>query len=378
MSETEIQTEIRNLAKKFAEKELLPVVAQDEETGTFRPELIQKLGNLGLAGIATSEKYGGAGLGYQEYAIALEEIGSVSASYAISIAVSGLPQIILSQFGTEEQKQKYIPRLSSGEAIGSFSLSEVGSGSDAGQLKATAQKKGDHYLLNGSKFWTTQGDSAEVLVVFARTSDDGSRGISAFILEKDTPGFTLGKKEKKMGLEISHTMELLLKDVKISKSNLIGKEGDGFKIAMTALNSGRITIGATANGISRAALEVAARYANERHQFGKPIGENQGVSFLLADMATHLEAARLLVWKAASLKDQNKPHISEAAMAKLYATDTCMHITTDAVQILGGAGYTREFPLERFMREAKVMQIVEGTNQIQRMVIGRQLLRKSQ
>ncbi len=369
--ENPVQTEIRALAKRFSEKELAPLVEKDEHDERFRPEIIQKLGELGLTGIPAPEAYGGAGLGYQEYAAALEEIAIGSAAYAISVAVTGLPQIILNIFGTEAQKAKYIPKLATGHGIGAFSLSEASSGSDAGSLRTTAKREGDHYVINGTKLWTTQGDSADVIILMARTGGPGPKGVSSFIVEKGMKGLNYGKREKKMGAHISHTMELVLQDLRVPAENLVGKEGDGFKIAMTALDSGRITIAASAVGLARGALEAAAKHSREREQFGKPIAEFQGVSFMLADMATSLDAARLLVHRAAWLKDNGKPFSTEAAMAKLFATDTAMSVTTDAVQILGGSGYTQEFPVERYMREAKVMQIVEGTNQIQRLIIGR-------
>lgn len=371
--ETLIQKELRELTRKFVEKELWPVIEQDERDERFRPELIEKLGELGLTGLPVPEEWGGAGLGYLEYCTVIEELAKCNAGYAISVAVTGLPQVILNLFGSEEQKKKYIPQLANGKAIGAFSLSEASSGSDAGSLRTQARKEGSNYIINGTKLWTTQGDLAETLILMARTGEPGSRGISAFILEKGTPGFSTGKREKKMGWNTSHTVELVLENVKIPQTHLIGKEGEGFKIAMTALDSGRITIGAASLGIAQAALNIAIRHSRERHQFGKPISEFQGVSFLLADMATQLEAARLMVHRAAWLKDQGRPFSMEAAMAKLAATDMAMKVTTDAVQILGGTGYTQDFPVERYMREAKVMQIVEGTNQIQRWVIGRAL-----
>jgi alkylation response protein AidB-like acyl-CoA dehydrogenase len=372
--ETAVQKELRDLTRKFVQKELIHLVEEDERTETFRPELIQKLGDLGLTGIPVPEEYGGAGLGYQEYVSAIEELAAGNMGYAISVAVTGLPQVILNLFGTTAQKKKYIPPLAQGRAIGAFSLSEAASGSDAGSLLTTAKKDGNDYVLNGTKLWTTQGDIAETIIVMARTGEEGPRGVSAFILEKGNPGFQTGKREKKMGCHTSHTMELILNQVRIPAENLVGKEGDGFKIAMTALDSGRITIGAGAIGIARAALKTAVGHAKEREQFGKKIGDFQGISFMLADMAVQLDAAQLLVHRAAWLKDQGKPYSHEAAMAKLLATDTAMKVTTDAVQILGGSGYTQDFPAERYMREAKVLQIVEGTNQIQRMIIGRNLV----
>lgn len=371
--ETEAQMEVRELARKFARDRIHPIVEHDEETQTFRPEIIQELGELGLAGIPTLEEFGGMGLGYQEYIAVVQELASVNASYAVSVCVSGLPQMILQKFGNDAQKKKYISKLASGQSIGAFALSEAGSGSDAGSLRATAVKQGDHYLLNGTKLWITQADSADVMIMMARTSDEGSKGVSAFILEKGMPGIKMGKKEKKMGLNISHTMEVLLENVKVPAENLLGREGDGIKIALSALDSGRITIGATALGVARSAIEEAIKHANLREQFGKPVIEFQGLGFMIADMITEYHAAKLVVQKAAMLKDQDREHSIAAAQAKVFATDMCMKVTTDAVQVLGGSGYTQEFPVERFMRESKVFQIFEGTNQIQRLVISRAL-----
>ncbi len=371
--ETQFQTELRALTRKFVQKELLPFVEEDEKQEIFRRELIAKLGELGLTGIPISETLGGIGMGYQEYIVALEELAAGNLGYAISVAVTGLAQIILSRFGSEEQKQKYIPPLAQGKAIGAFSLSEAGSGSDAASLRTSAKKNGNHYILNGTKLWTTQGDIADTIILLARTGSAGPKGISAFIIEKGISGLRYGKRERKMGIHTSHTMELIFENAKVPLSSLIGNEGDGFKIAMTALDSGRITIASSAVGIANASLQIAINHSRQREQFGKAISEFQGISFMLADMAVQLDAARLLVKRSAWLKDEFRPHTHEAAMAKLYATDMAMKITTDAVQILGGSGYTQDFPLERYMREAKVLQIVEGTNQIQRMIIGKNL-----
>ncbi|MBC7387088.1 MAG: acyl-CoA dehydrogenase family protein [Cryobacterium sp.] len=372
-TDTEVQAELRSLTRKFAENEIRPIVEADEESGTFRPEIIAKLGSLGLTGIPVPEAYGGAGLGYAEYAVVIEELARVSCAYAISVAVTGLPQMILASAGTEEQKKRFIPRLSSGEAIGAFSLSEASSGSDAGSLRTTAKRDGEHYVLNGTKLWTTQADSAETLLLMARTGGLGASGVSAFIVEKGMPGMTMGKRERKMGLHISHTMEVLLENVRVPVENRVGAEGEGFKVAMTALNGGRITIAATGVGVARAALEVAVKHSKEREQFGQPIAEFQGISFLIAEMQTEIDAADLLVRRAAALRDAEKPFAVEASMAKLFATDTAMRVATDCVQILGGSGYTQDFPVERYMREAKILQIVEGTNQIQKVIIARSL-----
>jgi alkylation response protein AidB-like acyl-CoA dehydrogenase len=375
--ESSVQSELRELTRRFAKKEIAATLEQDEAEGRFRPEFISKLGELGLTGIPLPEQFGGAGLGYLDYIVTIEELAAVNVSYAISVAVTGLTQVILNTFGNEAQKKKYIPALAEGRAIGAFSLSEASSGSDAGSLLTTARKEGKHYVVNGTKLWATQSDVAETIILMARTGEPGAKGISSFILEKGMPGFRTGKREKKMGMHCSHTMEIILENVKIPEENLIGLEGDGFKVAMTALDNGRITIGASALGVASAALSCAIKHSREREQFGKPIGHFQGISFMLADMGTMLDASRLLVQRAAWLKDQGKPFSTEAAMAKLFATDTAMKVTTDAVQILGGSGYTQDFPVERYMREAKVLQIVEGTNQIQRMIIGRALTQKN-
>ncbi len=372
--EGSIQTDLREVSRKFAQKELLPIVEEDEKAERFRPELILKLGQLGLTGIPVSEQFEGAGLGYQECVAVIEELAAVNTGYAISIAVTGLTQIVLSLFGDENQKKKYIPALAQGRAIGAFSLSEASSGSDAASLRTTAKKQGQYYLINGTKLWTTQGDLAQTVILLARTGVEGPKGISTFIIEKGMPGFQYGKREKKMGWNTSHTMELIFNDVKVPVENLVGQEGNGFKVAMTALDCGRINIGACALGIARASIETAVKHSQVRTQFGKRIGEFQGISFMLADMKAQYDAAKLLVQKAAWLKDQGVSFSTEAAVAKLFATDMAMKVTTDAVQILGGSGYTQDFPVERYMREAKALQIVEGTNQIQRLIIGRSMV----
>jgi alkylation response protein AidB-like acyl-CoA dehydrogenase len=371
--ETEAQQQIRELARKYCRDKIAPIVEHDEETGTFRREIIKGLGDLGLTGIPVHEEFDGAGLGYQEYIACVEEIAAVSCSYAISVAVSGLPQIILQTFGNTEQKKKFIPKLATGDWVGAFALSEPSSGSDAASLLTTATRDGDHYVLNGTKLWITQADTADVLIVMARSGGPGAKGVSSFIVEKGTPGLKMGKKEKKMAAHIDHTMEVLFDNVRIPASHLIANEGDGMKIALSALDSGRITIAANALGVARSAIEVATHHANIREQFGKPILDFQGVGFMLADMLTQYHAAKMMVQRAAYLKDSGQPYSIQAAQAKLFATDMAMNVTTDAVQVLGGSGYTQEFPAERFMREAKMLQIVEGTNQIQRLVISRAL-----
>ena len=373
---TEEQEALREAAANAARELIAPTVKEDDEAELFRREIFAGLGEMGLCGIPTAEEHGGLGLGYLEYCIALEEIAKVSASYAVCVAVNGLPQIILSKMGTAAQQERWLPGLAAGELLGGFALSEPDSGSDAASLKTTAERRGDRWVLNGTKFWITHGGYADCYILMARTGAPGARGVSAFVVTGDTPGLTYGKKEEKMGLRSSPTVELVLEDAELPLDALVGQEGQGFRIAMEALNSGRITIGATSVGICEAALEVAAGYACQREAFGKPIIDFQGVGFLLADMAMKTETSRLLVHKAARLRDAGQSYADVAAMAKCVATDASIAVATDAVQVLGGYGYTREYPVERYMRDAKVMQIVEGTNQIQRLVIARTLKRR--
>ena len=372
---TEEQEALAAAVAEFCNAELAPTVKEDDEAEHFRKELVHAMGEQGFCGVPTPEEFGGLGLGYLDYAVVLEEIAKVSSSYAVTVAVTGLPQIILNLFGTDAQKSEWMPGLASGELLGGFALSEPDSGSDAGSLKTTAVRDGDSYVLNGTKFWITHGGVADIYIVMARTGGPGARGVSAFILPGQIEGLSFGKKEEKMGMRASPTVELVLENVRLPISSLVGEEGMGFRVAMTALDSGRITIAASAVGLAQSALDVASRYAIERKQFGSSIIDFQGVGFMLADMAMRIESARLLVHKAAWLKDNGRDYSHIAAMAKCVATDAAMAVTTDAVQVLGGYGYTREYPVERYMRDAKVMQIVEGTNQIQRLVISRHLKR---
>lgn len=372
----ETQEDLRLAAREAAETILGPTLEEADEAEHFDKALFHALGEAGLCGVQTAEEYGGLGLGYFEYTLVLEEIARVSASWGVCVAVNGLPQVILATYGSEAQKQRYLPGLAAGELLGAFALSEPESGSDAGSLATTAVRDGDHYVLNGTKFWITHGGYADVYIVMARSGGEGARGISAFVVEGDQQGLTFGKKEKKMGLRASPTVELIFEDARVPAENLIGEEGIGFRVALSALDSGRITIGSIANGLSQGALDVAAAYACQRRQFKKPIIDFQGVSFMLADMATKLECSRLLVRKAAWLRDAGRDYSAVAAMAKCMATDSSLAVTSDAVQCMGGYGYTREYPVERYMRDSKVMQIVEGTNQVQRLVIGRHLKRQ--
>jgi len=373
---TEEQDALAEAAREFCEATLGPTLRADDDAERFRPELMVALGEQGLCGIPTPEAFGGLGLGYFDYSIVLEQIARVSASYAVSVAVTGLPQVILNTFGTGDQKAKWLGGLASGELLGAFALSEAGSGSDAASLRTTARREGDGYVLDGSKFWITHGGYADVYVVMARTGGPGARGVSAFLVPGDAPGLSFGKKEQKMGLRASPTVEVVLDGVEVPADALIGEEGMGFTVAMAALDSGRITIGATSVGLCQASVESATAYATQRVQFNRPIIDFQGVGFLLADMAVQTDAARLLVHRAAALKDAGLDFSAEAAMAKVAATDAAMAVSTNAVQVFGGMGYTREVAVERYMRDAKVMQIVEGTNQIQRLVISRHLKRR--
>ncbi len=372
---SEIEGDLQAAAREAARRILGPTLEEHDEREHFDKDLFHQLGAAGLCGVQTSEEHDGLGLGYSEYSVVLEEIAKVSAAWAVCVAVNGLPQVILATHGNVEQRARWTPGLATGEKLGAFALSEPESGSDASALATTAVRDGDHYVFNGTKFWITHGGYADVYIVMARTGGPGSRGISAFVVEGDQQGLSFGKKEKKMGLRTSPTVEMIFDNARVPAENLIGEEGIGFGIALDALDCGRITIGATSVGICQASLDVAAAYACQRRQFKKPIIDFQGVSFMLADMACKTECARLVVRKAACLRDRGAAYRHVAAMAKCVAADAAIAVSTDAVQVLGGYGYTREYPVERFMRDAKVMQIVEGTNQIQRLVIGRHLKR---
>lgn len=374
---TEQQKMIQKMVREFVEKEIAPGVMERDEKEEFSRELLDKAGKLGLTGICFPEEYGGSGGDYISYIIINEEIARVDdcvqTGFAASVSLCAMP---IYNYGTEEQKKKYLIPLVEGVKLGAFGLTEPNAGTDASAQQTVAELKGDHYLLNGSKIFITNGGAAEIYVVFAMTDkSQGVKGISAFILEKGMPGFSFGKTEHKMGIRSSQTQELIFQDVKVPVENLLGKEGDGFKIAMSTLDGGRIGVAAQALGIAHAALEHAIKYSKERVQFGKPICSNQAIAFMLADMATELDAARLLTYRAAYLKQFGKPYAKEAAMAKMYASDAAMKITTDAVQIFGGYGFSREYPVEHLMRNAKITQIYEGTNQVQRMVISGAILR---
>ncbi|EZP75343.1 acyl-CoA dehydrogenase domain-containing protein [Parageobacillus genomosp. 1] len=375
---TEEQEMMRKMVQEFAQTEIAPFVERMEQ-GEFPRPILNKMAELGLMGITVPEEYGGAGMDFVSYIIAIHEISKVSATVGVILSVHtsvGTNPILY--FGTEEQKKKYVPKLASGEYLGAFCLTEPSAGSDAKSLKTKAVRQGDHYILNGSKIFITNGGEADTYIVFARTdpNEKGSRGISAFIVEKDTPGFIIGKDEKKMGLHGSRTVQITLEDAKVPAENLLGEEGQGFKIAMANLDVGRIGIAAQSLGIAEAALEHATAYAKERIQFGKPIAEQQGVAFKLADMATAVEAAKLLVYRAAFLRAQGLPCGKEASMAKLFASRTAMENAIEAVQIFGGNGYTKDYPVERLFRDAKICEIYEGTSEIQRLVISKYLTKE--
>ncbi|VBB07031.1 acyl-coa dehydrogenases signature 1 [Lucifera butyrica] len=374
---TEEQKMMQKMVREFAEKEVAPTVAERDEASEFSREIADAMGELGFTGICFPETYGGADGDVLSYILAVEELSRVDDGIGITLSATvslcGWP---IYAFGTEEQKKKYLTPLAEGSKLGAFGLTEPNAGTDASAQQSVAVLDGDHYVLNGSKIFITNGGEADIYVVFAMTDKSrGARGISAFILEKGMPGFTFGKREHKMGIHTSLTMELVFQDVRVPKENLLGKEGEGFKIAMQTLDGGRIGVAAQALGIAQAALDHAVKYSKERVQFGKPIAANQAIAFMLADMATKVDAARLLVYRAAYLKDKGLPYAKEAAMAKLFASDAAMAVTTDAVQIFGGYGYSREYPVERLMRNAKITQIYEGTNQVQRMVISSSVLR---
>ncbi|WP_018133027.1 acyl-CoA dehydrogenase [Effusibacillus pohliae] len=373
---TQEQQDIRDMVRQFAQKEIAPRAAQIDEEDRFPRDIIRKMGELGLLGIPIPEEWGGVGADFLSYMLAIEEISYASAAVGVILAVhTSVATMPILKFGTDEQKRRYLEKMATGQLLGGFALTEPHAGSDASRIATRAVKQGDHYILNGSKVFITNGGEADLYITFAVTDPGaGANGISAFIVEKDTPGFTVGKKEKKMGLNGSATASLIFEDAKVPAAQLLGQEGEGFKIAMSNLDGGRIGIAAQALGIARAAFDAALAYTKQREQFGKPVAEFQGVQFMLADMATRIEAARLLVYRAAMLRDQGLSCKKEASMAKLFATDTAMAVTTDAVQLHGGYGYIKEYPVERYMRDAKVTQIYEGTNQIQRIVVAKNLL----
>lgn len=376
---TEEQNLIREMVRSFAEAEVAPSAAERDEKEIFERELMfGRLAELGLCGIVFPEEYGGAGSDYISYAIAVEELSRVCASTGVTLSAHlSLCANPIYLFGTEEQKEHYLTALATGEKMGGFGLTEYSAGSDAGGTKTTAVRDGKEWIVNGSKVFITNGGEAEIYVVLARTDKAAKKhhGISAFIIEKGTPGFSFGKKEEKMGIRSSPTMELVFENCRIPAENLLGEVGSGFKVAMKTLDGGRIGIAAQALGIAQGALDQAVAYARERTQFDTPISRFQGIQFQLADMATGTKAARFLVYNAAYRASAGLSYSQDSAMAKLMASETAMRVTTQAVQILGGYGYTREFPVERMMRDAKITEIYEGTSEVQRIVIGSALTR---
>jgi butyryl-CoA dehydrogenase len=369
----DIQKELTSSLTKFCRESIEPYMEADDHDGKFRMEIFQGLGTYGVTGITLPEEFGGAGLTYMDYVHVLEVIARTSVPYAVTLSVSSMVQTIIHEYGNKSQKEKYLPALTSGEEIGAFALSESHAGSDAGALKTSAKKVEGGYILNGTKMWITSGGIAKTYIVMARTGGEGSKGVSAFIVRDGTPGFSYGKAEKKMGWKTSPTRELVFENCFVPAENLLLEEGKGFNVAMGGLDRGRVAIGAIGVGCSQRALDESVRYALERQQFKQAIFDFQGLQFMLADMALETESSRLMVHKAAESIDAKDTNSKLCSMAKLKATDAAMKVTTDAVQVLGGVGYTSEFPVERFMRDAKVLQIVEGTNQIQRVVIARHL-----
>ena len=374
---TEQQIMVRDLARKIAKEKISPVAAEHDEKETFPWDIMKVMAESDLCGVYIEEKYGGLGGGAMELCLVTEELSRACGGIAICFAATALGTYPIILFGNDEQKQKYLPDIASGKKLAAFALTEAGAGSDAGAIATTARKEGDHYVLNGVKQWITNGGEAEVYTVIAMTDrEKGARGASAFIVEKGTPGFDFGKKEKKLGIRASATRELIFNECKVPKENILGREGMGFIVAMKTFDKSRPGVAAQAVGIAQGALDHAVKYSRERKQFGKAISSFQGLQFMLADMATELEAARALTYAVARMVDAGARDVSkESAMSKLFASDVAMKVTTDAVQVLGGYGYMRDYPVEKYMRDAKITQIYEGTNQIQRMVVARHLLK---
>ncbi|AIG28734.1 acyl-CoA dehydrogenase [Brevibacillus sp. 7WMA2] len=374
----EEQEMLRKMIREFAEEHIAPTAAERDEEERFDRSIFEQMAELGLTGIPWDEKYGGAGADYLSYVLAVEELSRVDASIGVTLSAHvSLASWPIYKFGTEEQKQTFLRPLAEGKKMGAYCLTEAGSGSDSAGMRTTAVRDGDHYILNGNKIFITNAGEAETYIVFAVTNPDlKHKGVTAFLLEKDMPGFSMGKKEKKLGIRSSLTLEVIMEDVRVPVANRLGEEGQGFKIAMMTLDGGRNGIAAQALGIAQGAFEHALSYAKERIQFGKPIAALQAIQFKLADMATQIEAARLLTYQAAWLEDKGLPYGKASAMSKVFAGDIAMQVTTEAVQVFGGYGYTREYPVERFMRDAKITQIYEGTNEIQRVVISNLLLKE--
>jgi len=376
-NQNENQKMIAQMVHDFAQKEIKPKMMEWDENQFFPVELFKKLGHLGLMGVVVPTEYGGSGFGYDEYIEVVSGIAKVCGSIGLSVAAhNSLCTGHILYHGSEAQKKKYLPKLATGEWIGAWGLTETGTGSDAGGMNTTAVKDGDHWVLNGSKNFITHAISGDVAVVIVRTGEKGdSRGMSAFIVEKGTPGFMSGKKENKLGMRASETAELIFNNCRLHNDQLIGKEGEGFVQAMQILDGGRISIGALGLGIAKGAYEAALQYSKEREQFGKPISQFQAIAFKLADMATEIEAAELLLYQAADLKNKHEKLTKESAMAKYYTSEVAVSVSTEAVQIFGGYGYTKDFPVEKFYRDSKLCTIGEGTSEIQKLVISREILK---
>jgi alkylation response protein AidB-like acyl-CoA dehydrogenase len=374
---TENQKLIAETVRNFAEKNIRPKLMEWDESQEFPIEVFRQLGELGLMGVLVPEEYSGAGLGYLEYVTVISEVARVCGSIGLSLAAhNSLCTGHILQFGSEQQKKKWLPKLASGEWIGAWALTEPNTGSDAGRMMTVAKEDGDHWILNGAKSWITHGKSGNVAVVIARNGEMGdSHGMTAFVIEKGTAGFTPGRKENKLGMRASETTELIFDNCRVHKENILGKVGDGFVQAMKVLDGGRISIAALALGIAKGALDASVKYSKERHQFGKPISSFQGISFKLADMATEIEAAELLTFQAADMKNRGEKVTKLSAMAKYYASEVSVKVSTEAVQIFGGYGYTKDYPVEKFYRDSKLCTIGEGTSEIQKLVIAREILR---
>jgi len=372
------QIAIRETVREFAEKEIAPSARERDEKSEFPYEIVKKLAKLGMCGVVAPIEYGGSGMDYLSYVIFIEELARIDASVAVIMSVTNtLAALPLRNFGTEEQKQKFLVPLSKGEKLGAYSLSEPQAGSDASNLACTAVLDGDHYILNGVKNFVTNGSTAEIIMVFAVTDKEkGKKGISVFVVESDTPGFSVSKVEKKLGIKSSDTAEIVFENCRIPVANRIGEEGEGMKIAFTALDYGRVGIAAQALGIAQGAMERAIAYSQEREQFGKKISSFQAIQFKISEMAVNVDASRLLLYRAAKLQDEGKNFTAESAIAKLFASKTAMKTANQAVQIFGGNGYMREYEIERFMRDAKITEIYEGTSEVQKIVISREFIKR--
>ncbi len=371
---TQDQKAVRDMVATFARMEIAPQAALWDRSHTFPVEILSKLGELGIMGMFVSEKYGGAALDSVSTVLAIEEISKADAGVGVTLSVQGLATRIIEAFASEQLKTKYLPNMCTGRWLGAFALTEAESGSDASSLRLAARRSGNDYVLNGTKQWVTNGGFAKVFIVFARTGTDGPKGISAFLIDRDTNGLSVGRVTEKLGIHSSNTVDIVFEDARVPASCLLAEEGSGYRIALANLGSGRLGIAAQAVGILAACLETSARYAGERHQFGRPIGAFQAISFKIADMAVDLDAARLLLYRAAWMRDQGLPVVDVSSKAKLFASTAARKHASECIQILGGYGYTTEFPAERYYRDAKITEIYEGTSEVQRIVIAREIL----